>query len=267
MIIGNVLLFVMSLIAMLWLSPVLTLIAVAIAPVLWIIAYRSRRDLFPANWAAQHEEGEGGQRRRGRHHRRTRGERLRPGGARAQTAGGRARQLFGARMRSVKLTARYAPALQAVAGDRPGGRAGARRILALQGQVTLGTFLAFTTYLGQFVGPVRFVRHAAHHRTAGQGQHRTGHEVIDTRPTLTEAPDAVALPPARSPSSWMTCGSGTTTPAGAGRGLADHPPARRRLVGTAGSGKSTVAQLLPGFYERTWRRHSGRRDWTYGPAP
>lgn len=53
MTIGNFLLFGISLGIMLWLSPLLTLVALLMAPVLWFIAKRSRKKLFPATWYAQ----------------------------------------------------------------------------------------------------------------------------------------------------------------------------------------------------------------------
>ncbi|MGN5636448.1 ABC transporter ATP-binding protein, partial [Streptomyces sp. AC154] len=53
MTIGNVLLFLLSLVIMASLSLPLTLVAVAVAPALWYIARRSRTRLFPATWYAQ----------------------------------------------------------------------------------------------------------------------------------------------------------------------------------------------------------------------
>jgi ATP-binding cassette, subfamily B, bacterial len=50
---GNALLFVVSVVVMAWLSPLLTVVAIAVGPALWWLGLRSRRDLFPANWAAQ----------------------------------------------------------------------------------------------------------------------------------------------------------------------------------------------------------------------
>jgi ATP-binding cassette subfamily B protein len=55
MMIGNVLLFVLSIVVMLFLSPLLTLIAIAMAPALWWFAQLSRKKLFPATWSAQQE--------------------------------------------------------------------------------------------------------------------------------------------------------------------------------------------------------------------
>ena len=53
MLLGNALLFVLSISIMAYLSPVLTLVALVIAPALWLIAIASRRKLFPASWDAQ----------------------------------------------------------------------------------------------------------------------------------------------------------------------------------------------------------------------
>ena len=58
MLIGNALLFVLSISIMAYLSPVLTLVALAIAPALWLIAIASRRKLFPASWDAQQKEAQ-----------------------------------------------------------------------------------------------------------------------------------------------------------------------------------------------------------------
>ncbi|GAA1669808.1 ABC transporter ATP-binding protein [Fodinicola feengrottensis] len=251
MIIGNLLMFVISLVAMLWLSPVLTLIALAIAPVLWIIAYRSRRDLFPANWAAQHEEGEVA----GVVEAAITGVRVVKGFGQEERElnrlAGQARQLFGARMRSVRLTARYAPALQAVPAIGQVAALALGGVLALHHQVTLGTFLAFTTYLGQFVGPVRSF---ATLLTIGQQARASIErvmEVIDTRPTLTEAPDAVALPdgPLSIELEDVRFGYDDDRPVLDGVSLTVRPGETLALVGTAGSGKSTIAQLLPRFYD------------------
>ena len=58
MLLGNALLFVLSISIMAYLSPLLTLVALAIAPALWLIAIASRRKLFPASWDAQQKEAQ-----------------------------------------------------------------------------------------------------------------------------------------------------------------------------------------------------------------
>ncbi len=251
MVIGNVLLFVVALAAMFWLSPLLTLIALAIAPVLWIVSYRSRRDLFPANWLAQHEEGEVA----GVVEAAITGVRVVKGFGQEERELDRlsdhAKTLFSARMRSIRLTARYAPILQVVPAIGQVGVLALGGWLALNGQVTLGTFLAFTTYLGQFVGPVRMF---ATLLTIGQQARASVErvmEVIDTRPTLTEAAGAKPLPdgPLSIELDDVRFGYDAGRPVLDGVSLTVRPGETLALVGTAGSGKSTIAQLLPRFYD------------------
>ena len=142
---------------MLWLSPLLTLVAFAIAPALWFVALASRRDLFPANWSAQQQSGE----LVGHIEAAVTGVRVVKGFGQEQREvldlSRRARALFAHRMRVVRLQAKYSAALTAVPGL---GQIGVLLLggwLALHGQITLGTFLAFSTYLGQLIGPVQQV--------------------------------------------------------------------------------------------------------------
>lgn len=58
MLIGNMFLFAFSLGIMFVLSPPLALIALAVAPSLWLVSRASRKKLFPASWAAQQQAGE-----------------------------------------------------------------------------------------------------------------------------------------------------------------------------------------------------------------
>ena len=88
-------------------------------------------------------------------------------------------------------TARRSPAMPAL------GQVGVLLLggwLALHGHITLGTFLAFSTYLGQLVSPVRQLTALL---TIGQ-QARAGVErvldVVDAAPAIFDAPDAVDLP-------------------------------------------------------------------------
>ena len=79
--IGNLLLFVLSLIVMVVLSPLLTLVALAVGPgLLWISIARPQAAV-PGHLGRAAAGGRGRRRRRRRGHRRPRGQGLRPGGA------------------------------------------------------------------------------------------------------------------------------------------------------------------------------------------
>ncbi|WP_030415378.1 ABC transporter ATP-binding protein [Streptomyces sp. NRRL S-1448] len=255
MMIGSVLLFVISLVVMAVLSPLLTVIALAVAPALWFIAKRSRARLFPATWYAQGQAAavagvvDGA----------VSGVRVVKGFGQEEQETGKLREagrkLFAGRLRTVRLNARYTPALQAVPALGQVAMLALGGWMATRGQVTLGTFVAFSTYLAQLVGPVRML---AMMLTVGQ-QARAGvervYELIDTEPALTERPDAHELPadaPATVEFDKVTFGYGTgdgARPVLDGFSLRIEPGETVAVVGTSGSGKSTVSLLLPRFYD------------------
>ena len=88
---GTAALVVTSIAAMLWLSPLLTLVTLVVLPAAAIVTVRSRRDAVPGDLVGP---AAGGGRRaagRGDRHRRPGGQGLRSGGPRGRAAGGPAR--------------------------------------------------------------------------------------------------------------------------------------------------------------------------------
>ncbi|MGW3732921.1 ABC transporter ATP-binding protein [Streptomyces sp. NPDC005148] len=250
MTIGNVLLFLISLVIMAWLSPLLTLVAIAVAPALWFIARRSRSRLFPATWYAQGQAAavagvvDGA----------VSGVRVVKGFGQEEQETGKLREvgrrLFAGRLRTIRLNARYTPALQAVPALGQVAMLALGGWLATRGEITLGTFVAFSTYLAQLVGPVRMLAMVL---TVGQ-QARAGVErvleLIDTEPTMKDG--MVELPadaPARVEFDDVRFGYDPERPVLDGFSLTIEPGETVAVVGASGSGKSTVSLLLPRFYD------------------
>lgn len=251
MMIGNVLLFVLSLIVMLTLSPLLTLVALAVAPALWFIADRSRKKLFPATWYAQGQAAavagivDGS----------VTGVRVVKGFGQEQQEmdklEGVSKKLFAGRLRTIRLNARYSPALQAVPSIGQVGMLALGGWMATRGQITLGTFVAFSTYLAQLTGPVRMLTMML---TVGQ-QARAGVErvleLIDTEPTLEEGTRTLPDGAATVEFDHVTFGYDPERPVLADFSLRVEPGETVAVVGASGSGKSTVSLLLPRFYDAT----------------
>jgi ATP-binding cassette, subfamily B, bacterial len=253
MLLGSAVLFVASLVIMAVLSPTLTLIALAVGPALWFISVASRRRLFPASWDAQQQAAavagvvDGA----------VTGVRVVKGFGQEDQETSRLEQaselLYASRVRAVRLMARYNPALQAVPALGQVGVLALGGWLAIQGSITLGTFVAFSSYLIQLVGPVRALAALV---TTGQ-QARASvirvFEVIDAEPVIKDRPGAVPLPPGPAGVQLDDVSFSYQPGQPVLRGLSLDVAAGETvaLVGTAGSGKSTIVQLLPRFYDVT----------------
>ncbi|HEX5494155.1 MAG TPA: ABC transporter transmembrane domain-containing protein, partial [Mycobacteriales bacterium] len=248
---GNALLFTLSLVIMATLSPLLTLVALAVLPALWWVAMRSRNRLFPAAWEAQQQAANVA----GVVEAAVTGVRVVKGFGQEDSELGRcedaSRALFSSRMRSVRLSARYGPALRAVPALGQVGVLALGGWLALRGHITLGTFLAFSTYLGEMVAPVRMLTNLLTLGQQARASVERVFEVVDSQPLISDRPDAIELPagPATIELDNATFGYTRTRPVLREVSLRVEPGETLALVGTAGSGKSTVSLLLPRFYD------------------
>ncbi|MGX1312296.1 ATP-binding cassette subfamily B protein [Streptomyces calvus] len=252
MTVGNLLLFLISLVIMASLSLPLTVVALAVAPALWWIAKHSRTRLHPSTWYAQAQAGavagvvDGA----------ISGVRVVKGFGQEEQETAKLREvgrrLFAGRLRTVRLNSRYTPALQAVPALGQVAMLALGGWLAVRGHITLGTFVAFSTYLAQLVGPVRMLAMVL---TVGQ-QARAGTErvleLIDTEPSLTDGTKELpADAPATVEFDDVSFGYDPDHPVLDGLSFEIRAGETLAVVGASGSGKSTVSLLLPRFYDAT----------------
>jgi ABC-type multidrug transport system fused ATPase/permease subunit len=124
-------------------------------------------------------------------------------------------------------------------------------LLVIANQLTVGELVAFYAYLLQIVGPVRqggFLMSMAS-RAAASSERIL--EVLDTPIGVSTPPDAVELGPIRGEVEFRD----VTCEYHPGRAVLEHvsfkadPGRTIALVGATGSGKTTVANLIPRFYD------------------
>ncbi|MDR3036563.1 MAG: ABC transporter ATP-binding protein/permease, partial [Kitasatospora sp.] len=248
---GNLVLFAASLVIMLFLSPLLTVVALLVGPALYLVAIASRRRLFPSSWDAQQQSGAVA----GVVEAAVTGVRVVKGFGQEEQELDRleeaSRRLFASRVRTVRMMSRFGPALQAIPAFGQIGVLALGGWLAIHGSITLGTFLAFSAYLAQMVSPVRMLTYLI---TLGQEARASVirvFEVIDSRPLITEKPDATALPADAAGVEFddVHFGYVSEQPVLNGLSLRAEPGETLALIGASGSGKSTVSLLLARFYD------------------
>ncbi len=153
----------------------------------------------------------------------------------------------------VSMQTRYIPLLDFIASLSTviiiwlGGR------LVIEGGLSLGELVAFTTYLGQLISPVRrlgiIIPAVAMASAAGERIYT----ILDAQSEVVDSPDAVPLPPIEGQLRFENVSfsyfgqrkvlDGLNFSAEVGEVVA--------LLGATGSGKSTIINLIPRFYDVT----------------
>ena len=248
---GNAVQLVLSIAVMAWLSLPLLGIVLLVVPILVVLALRMRTWVYPASLDAQQKQAELATdadeaivgvrvvKGFGQEHREL---------IKMEAA---ARTLYGSRVRNVRLTAKYAPALQVVPSLGLVGLLAVGGRLVLSGSVSIGTFLAFATYLGQLIAPIRTAALIFSVSQAARAGAERVFELLDVRPRIVDSADAIGLPD----------GPGAVTIEHVDFGYVNDELSLRdfdlriaagetvALVGSSGSGKSTAALLLPRFHD------------------
>ncbi|WP_164016352.1 ABC transporter ATP-binding protein [Pyxidicoccus trucidator] len=126
--------------------------------------------------------------------------------------------------------------------------------LVFGGRLTVGELIAFNSYLGFLLMPIMTTGFIAAQMSRANASALRVFELLDTPIELADAPDAVALPPLsgrvelkdvhfRYAGAEKEILRGVSFQADAGALVA--------IVGTTGSGKSTIINLVPRFYDVT----------------
>jgi len=248
---GNLLKVVVSLVIMSTLSLPLTLVSLCIVPMIFAAALRMRSTVYPATWDSQQRIGE----LAGVVDEAVSGVRVVKGFGQEQRELdrliGSGERLYASRLRALKVTTRYVAALQSIPTLGQVAFLFVGGWLALHGRISIGTFLAFFTYLVQMVAPARmFAGMLTIAQQARAGAERI-FELLDSVPLVSEREDAVVLAPVTGEVEFehVTFGYLRSDPVLRDFSLRLAPGETVAIVGASGSGKSTVSLLLPRFYD------------------
>jgi ATP-binding cassette subfamily B protein len=165
----------------------------------------------------------------------------------------RAHELYQSRMRTARYNARYSSTLQALPMLGQLGVLALGGWLALEGHITLGVFLAFSSYLVQIITPVRLVSSMLSTTQQARAGAQRVFELLDLQPRVTDAPDAR---PVKDPEGRIELDRVSFAHIGAAHAVQDvsltiEAGERIGLVGASGSGKTTLAFLIARFYDPT----------------
>lgn len=248
---GNVVMFILAVAFMISFAPLLAAVAVAVLALTFAIAWRMRDTVYVSTWDASQREAE----MTAVAEEAISGVRVVKGFGREDSEVDRyvhaLNRLFGGRVRMVRIRALFTSVLQIVPVLGQVVVLGVGGWLAVDGHITVGTLVAFFSYLTQLAAPARMMAGFL----AGAQQARSGaerlRELLAARPTIAD--------PA-SPDEWVVKDGGVSfegvsfayepgVPVLADCTLRLAPGERVAVVGASGSGKTTLAMLLARFVD------------------
>ena len=242
-------------------DPVLTLLALGSLPFMNVLATRFSRRLYPSVMGIQRESAElaavveesvaGVRVIKGLGAERVQAARLK----------GEAEDVYDQSMAAARTRARFLPGLELLPNIGLIAVLGYGGHQVLNGNLSLGSLIAFNIYIAMLVWPLRMLGMIVAQAQRAVVSAERVQEVLATDPLVADSPHPVGLPAAR-PNGGASGGPvgavafegvrfsyGARTSVLDGFDLRVRPGESVALVGATGSGKTTVARLIPRFYD------------------
>ncbi|CAM3890619.1 ABC transporter ATP-binding protein [Smaragdicoccus niigatensis] len=242
---GALIQFVLAIVVMIWLSPLLTLVALTVVPIAAAIVWFVRPSVHASTWSAQQQAAEIAQ-----HVDETvTGIRVVKGFGRSDWAVSRleslARNLYSKRMRSARINARFSPAMSAVPALGLVGVVALGGVLAMHGSISIGTFVAFTAYVGTMSASARILSSVVVMAQMTRSAAERIYGILAITPDITApaAPRDVPIGPLGLRFDDVSFGDVLHA-----IDLDIAPGETVAVVGRAGSGKTLLAMLADRFY-------------------
>src|ERR1700728_4560345 len=195
LVLANLLQFLLAALIMIHLSLLLTAVVVPLMPLMFVLAFRMRRVVYPSSWEMQARMAD----MVGAVDDAVSGVRVVKGFGQEDNELSRVTQaldlLYGSRLRNWRLRSRRTSTLQTVP------ELGEVAVLALggwlvfDGRVTVGTLVAFFAYLTQLVSPARQMAGVVVVAQQARAGAERVLELLDSLPDVVEKPDAIELTP------------------------------------------------------------------------
>ncbi len=160
---------------------------------------------------------------------------------------------FELNVRATRLRVFNAPVIDFLAGLSSLAVIAYGGMLVIQGQLSLGEMVAFSTYLSQLVQPLRRVGMVIPAIAQATASGERVFEILDTESEVREAPDAVPLPPVQGHVRFEHVSFAYFGRHSVLRDVSFEvrPGQKVALLGQTGSGKTTLLNLLLRFYDPT----------------
>ncbi len=158
---------------------------------------------------------------------------------------------FDANIRASWLTAIFFPGVEFIGELSVALVVGAGGYLVIQNALTPGELIAFVLYVGRFFDPIRELARRYNAFQAAMASSERIFKLLDTKPTLEDAPNAYDLPAVEGRVSLKNVSFAYTEnePILTDIQLTAEPGQRIALVGETGAGKSTIIRLIARFFD------------------